>query len=260
MVERAQAEAVGAHDDQVGVLAGRQAADAVVEPDGARALDRGEGDDVAAAHPQRIEDRAARRGVGVVERPLDADRRAHRAEHVPAVGRAHVDRQARTHAGVEQAAGGGPAVAHLHLDVGGHGCGAAASRDQRNLVVGDRVAVHVSDVGAHQPFLVQPRHRPAAAPLAVADVDGDARAELARQREIVPRDRLARELGAAQGHRHRDELVVGREVLVADAACVLRVRDVAGHPVLGGAAAVREDRARRTRAGRRPPRRRAPAC
>jgi hypothetical protein len=65
------------------------------------AFDRGEGDDVAAAHPQRIEYRAALRGVGVVERPPDADRRAHRAEHVAAVGRAHVDRQARAHTGVE---------------------------------------------------------------------------------------------------------------------------------------------------------------
>src|ERR1700712_3368313 len=40
-------------------------------------------------------------------------------------------------------AGRGPAVAHLHLDVGRDRCGAARRRHHLELVVGQRVAVHV---------------------------------------------------------------------------------------------------------------------
>src|SRR4051812_19907831 len=114
VVERRHAEVVCADEDDVGALAGRQRADLAVHPHGARALDRRELEHVAAGQLE-LPQRTARRGL--VEAALRADRGPDRAEEVAAVGAAHVDREARAHPRVEQATRGGPAVAHLQLDV-----------------------------------------------------------------------------------------------------------------------------------------------
>src|SRR2546423_7393752 len=68
--------------------------------------------------------------------------------------------------------GGRPAVPHLHLGVWGYGGGAAGIGYGLQLVVGERIAVDIGDVGAEQATLGRPGNRPAPAPLAVADVHG----------------------------------------------------------------------------------------
>ena len=87
VVHRRHSEGVGAHDDHVGALAGREAADAPVHAAGPRALDRRELEHVAAGQlDPRDRALAALARLRVVEAALGADRRSHRAEEVAAVG------------------------------------------------------------------------------------------------------------------------------------------------------------------------------
>ena len=55
-----------------------------------------------------------------------------------------------------------------------------------------------------------------------ADVHADADAEVARELPVVLRDLEVRVAGRARRERERQQLIVGREVGVADAADVLR--------------------------------------
>ena len=159
------------------------------------------------------------------------ERRAHLREHLARHAGDDVDAERRPHAALEQAAGRRQAVPHQQLDERRDRDGAAGLGDQVELLVGRVRAVDVGRVRPHDPGLVHAEDVvDVDARQAHADVDGDPDAELARQRPVVLRG-LGRDVPErARGHRERQQLVVGGEVLLADAADVVGMAPVAVRP------------------------------
>ena len=79
----------------------------------------------------------------------------------------------------------GIAVAHLHLDIGRDGRRPAGVGDDAQLVVRQGVAVHVGGAVGEQPVPLELEDGAALAPVAVADVHGDAQIEILGESEVV---------------------------------------------------------------------------
>ena len=210
-------------------LPGRQRADFAVEAVRLRALDRRELQHVAAGQHLRQVGLAAQPAL-VDLAALQRQHRAHLRERSPHIvvststlrlGRRPRSRQ-RWIGGVPcpicssigEASDTVPPVSANHLE----------------FVVAERAAVDVGGVGAEQTGLAHLAEPAVLARFADADVHADPAADLARQIPVVLRDFGRRELGAARRERQRDEPVARREVLLRDAADVVRVLQAAVVP------------------------------
>ena len=172
------------HD--VGLLAGRERPDLVLESARARPVDGRELEHVPVRerrrerHVRRVRERAD---------PLGDERRPHLREHLAGNARDDVDAERRAHAAVEQPAGRRRAVAHQHLDVRRDRRRPTALGDQVELLVGRVGAVDVRRVGTEQPEVVHVLHvRARGCREPHADVHADADPEVARELPVVLRD------------------------------------------------------------------------
>ena len=192
--------------------------------------------------PPRCRPRTRPRG----EQPLGGEQEPHLREHVPGNGRDHVDAQARPQPVRERLPSRRRPVSHDHLDRGSDRDLPARVGDQLELLVREVVAVDVRGVRPEQPHLVQLRdHGEAPGVRTHPDVDADWGADVARELPVVLHHLGRAEARPAGAHRERDQLVIAREVLVADAADVLGRLERALVPP------VRERRVRRCRSSRR---------
>nr|BFE81842.1 hypothetical protein GCM10020093_044430 [Planobispora longispora] len=161
VVDRGQSRAVGAQEHEIGLLAGAQRPDPVLQAEDGGALDRG--------HAQHVGD-----GQAAAPDPVRREGGAHDGEHVARDVRHRVDAQAGGEARGAEPAGLRVAESHLHLHRRGHGRDAPAAGQQLHGLVGEPVAVHDHDVRPEQPGGVQPLDR--AGP---GGVQADPQAELA---------------------------------------------------------------------------------
>ena len=243
--ERRDVDHVGAQQNHVRLLPRRQRAHLRVEAARARALDRREPQHVT------VRQRGCERLVGGVRErldPLEDERRAHLREHLARDARDDVDGERGAHAALEQPARRRAAVAHEQLDVGGDRGAPAGLRDQVELLVRRVCAVDVGRVRAHDPRLVQTEdvvHVDVRQ--AHANMDGDPDPELAREAPVVLRRLRGDVADRAGGHGERQQLIVGREVALADPPDVVGMRPVAVRPpavVAGNAVGVHAPDAR----------------
>ena len=177
----------------------------------------------------------------VGHRELGRETRAHGAEHVATDGGHDVDAQAGPDAVGQQSPGGHVAVAHVHLQLGRDGRGAAGIGHEPEVVLVQRVAVDVGGVGAQQTARVELDEGLVQAPQPITHVDRDAGTHLARQLPVVLRDVERGELGAARRHGEGDPAIqaVGRvEVLRPEPDHVPGLRDVAHRQPLRVAVAI----------------------
>ena len=217
VVHRHDVEHVGAQQDDVGLLAGRQRADLALEAVGARAFDGGKFEHVACcqelrrvlvagkpARPRLVllqrEDRAYLREEVVRHRSFDVDLSDGR---MPSVDRL-LDRRL--------------AVPHQRFDIAGDRDGPAGVLDQLPLRVVEHAAMDVGRVRFQRLHGIELFQKRAAAELADADMDGDARADVAGGLKAAGSARARP--GPCQEQRH--QLVFAGEILLAQAS------DVAG--------------------------------
>ena len=197
VVHRHDVEPVGAQHDDVGLLAGRQRADLLVEAVGARAFDGGEF--------QHLAHREERRQVLVAGEPLRPDLVLLQREHRPHLGEEvarhrglDIDAERRPDAQVDRLLYRRVAVAHQHLDIAGDRDRAAGVLDQLPLGVVERAAMDVGRVVLQPALGVELLQQRVAAELADADMDGDARADVARGLELRRASLRARPPSAAR--------------------------------------------------------------
>ncbi len=78
-------------------------------------------------------------------------------------------------------------------------------------------------------MFAHPGDRAALSPFPVADMHRDPNAELTSKLPVLDRDFRRRELRATGRERHRDKLIIGREVAVTQPEHVAIMRNCTGH-------------------------------
>ncbi len=197
--DREDGQVVGAQQNYVGVLAGRDAARSGAESARGGGVDGGEGKQVAGAQ-------------AAVQTALDGEGGTHGGEHVATGGGDVVDGQGRAQSGGQRPAGHRVAEAHLQLDVRADRQRAPRVGEHPQFLVAEPVAVHEGGGVPQEAVLTQIGDSPAHD----VHMQAGAQAEFVRQLQLVGDGVHAGGLGAPESQGHGDRAVVAE--LGADAA------------------------------------------
>ncbi len=147
IMHRPHGERPQCHDGDVGLLAGRETADAIAHLQHCGAARRDPVERFMGRYRGGVRYAAAARALGgIVERALGGERDARNRQHVAVDRRFEIDAQGWCRAQGAQAAGDGMAMAIGHLDFGRHREGDAEIDEGLELFVREVVAVHDVDV------------------------------------------------------------------------------------------------------------------